>query len=118
MAHPDNKPPMAKAPLTVALPVRNQSGRLDRSLSAWWGYLAKLERPFEIVLVDDGSADDTPKRAEQFAAKHTEVIVVRCEQPRGFGAALRMALERAKHPLFFYTSLDCPYQPSDLQKLL
>jgi len=118
MPHPDNKPPMNDAPISVAVPVHNQSAQIDKALSAWANYLAKLERPFEILVVDDASSDDTAKRVEQFATKHPQVILLRQEQQHGVGAALRVALAQAKHPLFFYTSLDYPYQPADLQKLL
>ena len=77
-----------------------------------------MDRSYEILLVDDGSDDDTVGRAEAYSAKHPEVMILRHERPKGFGACLRTALQRARHPLFFYTALDYPYRPSDLKKLL
>jgi hypothetical protein len=118
MPHPDNKPAIAGAALSVAIPVRNQAEKLTANLSAWTALLGKLERPHEILLVDDGSSDNTVSQAEAFGAKHPALILLRHEQPRGFGAALRTALEKARFPLFFYTSFDYPYKPSDLRKLL
>src|SRR5262249_32453066 len=53
-----------------------------------------------------------------YAGKHPNVILLKHDRPRGFGAALRTALEKAQHPLFFYSSFDYPYQPSDLRKLI
>ncbi len=69
-------------------------------------------------MVDDGSSDDTAARADAVAARHPEVVVLRLEKPAGFGAALRAAIDRSRYPLFFYTSLDYPYQPSDIRILL
>lgn len=80
--------------------------------------MTKLGRPFEILVVDDGSGDDSAKHAEAIAEKHSEVMVLKLEKPEGFGAALRTAVDRSQYPLFFYTSLDYPYQPSDLRALL
>jgi glycosyltransferase involved in cell wall biosynthesis len=118
MPHPEDKPPIAGAPLSVAIPIRDQSERVTPSLSAWQNLLDKLERPYEILLIDDGSVDDTATRAEAYAAKHSHVVLLRHAQPLGFGAALRTALEKAQYPLFFYTAFDYPYQPADLRKLL
>lgn len=80
--------------------------------------LSKLDRPFEILLVDDGSTDATPDRAQAIAARNPDVTVLTHSSPLGFGAAIRTALAKARHPLFFYTSLDYPYQTTDLRRLL
>ncbi len=118
MPHPDNKPSIARSPISMALPVQNQAALVEKAVPAWVSALQKLERPFELLVVDDASSDDTLTRARSVAARHPEVIVLTHETPRGYGAALRTALEKAKHPLFFYSSLDYPYQTSDLKKLL
>jgi glycosyltransferase involved in cell wall biosynthesis len=80
--------------------------------------LGKLDRPFEILLVDDGSTDATAARAQAIAARNPDVIVLTHDSPKGYGAGIRTALAHARHPLFFYTSLDYPYQTIDLRKLL
>jgi glycosyltransferase involved in cell wall biosynthesis len=85
---------------------------------AWIEYLKTLALPFEILLVDDGSDDATFATAECLAAKHVELIPMRIEKPAGFGAALRLALKASRHPLFFYTAFDYPYDPAELKKLL
>lgn len=77
-----------------------------------------MGRPFEILLIDEASDDDTFAAAECLAVKHAELIPIRLEKPAGVGAALRTAVARSRHPLFFYTTIDYPYQPSELKKLL
>jgi glycosyltransferase involved in cell wall biosynthesis len=118
MPHPENKPAISKEAISLAIPVRNHASVLPARLQAWIQYLRHLERPFEILLIDDGSTDETgtlvAKSAEQFA----EVVVLPPPPLRGFGACLRSALEKAKYPLFFYSALDYPYVPHELRKLL
>jgi glycosyltransferase involved in cell wall biosynthesis len=118
MPHPANKAPVATAPLSVAILVRNQAAILEPRVTAWLQYLRTLARPFEILLVDDASDDDTFAAAESVAVKNVELSPIRLEKPTGIGAALRAALQRSQHPLFFYTTLDYLYQPSELKKLL
>src|SRR5258707_13007555 len=47
--------------LTFLLPVCNQSGHLEQVLASWSTLLEKLERRYEILLIDDGSTDATHK---------------------------------------------------------
>ncbi|HEV3142674.1 MAG TPA: glycosyltransferase family 2 protein [Gemmataceae bacterium] len=118
MPHPDNKPAIAKEAITVALPVHNQANHLEKSMRAWIQFLRQRGREFEVILIDDGSTDETGTLALALAKENPEVTFMQQPAARGFGAALRMALEKAQYPLFFYTSLDYPYAPADLQKLL
>jgi glycosyltransferase involved in cell wall biosynthesis len=99
--------------ITVVIPVHNSADRLDR-IAGWRSSLEKSGRTFEILVVDDGSTDATATKL--VAGPHTRVL--RHDTRKGFGACLRTALNEASFPLFFYTSLDYPYTPSDLRKLL
>lgn len=105
-------------PLSVLIPVRDVGEKLASAVGEWCDALGKLGHEWELILVDDGSADDTHAKAEALAAKRPHVRVLRHDAPRGFGAALRTALADARHPLVFYTSLDYPYTPGDLRDLL
>src|SRR5262245_44171320 len=118
MPHPDNKPAVSHQPISMALVIRNQAVLVDRALPAWVAALSKLERPFEILVVDDGSNDESAIRAQIVANSHPEVQVLSSGPTLGFGAALRAAIDKARYPLFLYTALDYPYQTSDLRKLL
>jgi glycosyltransferase involved in cell wall biosynthesis len=111
-------PPVASQPLTVALLAHNDASHVEDLLSAWAQYLDGLERDYQILLVDDGSVDDTTQRADGLRDKISRLEVLRHEKPAGVGAALRTALASAKHPLFFYTLCDPRFRPDDLPRLL
>jgi glycosyltransferase involved in cell wall biosynthesis len=102
----------------VLLPCFNQAAGLSAIVDGWLRALNKLDREFELVLVDDGSTDGTHDVAGGFAARNPRVTVYRHDQRQGFGAALRTGVAAAQSPLVMYTACDYPYQPADLTKLL
>ena len=104
--------------LTVALPVFDQGKTLAKAVAAWQPVLDALQRPFELLIVDDGSRDDTRAQADLLASKNTRIRVLCHPDRKGFGAAVRTALEAGKYPLFFYTSIDHGWNPGDLPRLL
>ncbi len=104
----------APEPVTVVLPVHNAAARIGPAVGIWHDALGKLGREFELFVVDDGSTDATAEAV----GDRRHVRVLRHESRRGFGACLRTALAEAKHPLIAYSSLDYPYTPADLGKLL
>ncbi len=111
-------PAVASQPLTVALLAQNDARHVGDLISAWAQHLDGLKRDYQILLVDDGSSDDTTQRAASLREKVSRLEVLRHELPAGVGAALRTALAAAKHPLFFYTLCDPRYCPDDLPRML
>ncbi|HEY1188333.1 MAG TPA: glycosyltransferase family 2 protein, partial [Gemmata sp.] len=72
---------------------------------------------FEIIVVDDGSSDATPRevcRALE-TAPHTRFL--RHQLNRGYGAALRTGFEAARCPLVAFTDADCQFDLADLAPL-
>jgi len=104
--------------LTVVLPVFNQEKTLGNVVSSWIATLDSLRRPYELLIVDDGSIDGTKAQAEVFAGRNNRIRVLSQPQQTGFGACLRMAIADSKQPLVFYTSTDHAWHPSDLTRML
>lgn len=116
MAQPTTAP---RPGVTVVVPTHDAADKLEKMLPAWGAVLARAKRPYEILIVDDGSTDRTPAVVEAMVGgRVSHVRGLKHETPRGFGACLRTALAEAHYPLFCYVSPDYPYTPHDLYGML
>jgi glycosyltransferase involved in cell wall biosynthesis len=118
MPEPAKRLPIATAALSLVLPAHNAGADLDALLAPWVEFLERRQRPYEILLVNDGSTDDTGARADELARQHKTLHVHHHATPLGFGAALRTGARAARHPLLAYGPCDRQYQAADLQRLL
>ncbi|HEV8631861.1 MAG TPA: glycosyltransferase, partial [Thermoanaerobaculia bacterium] len=73
--------------LSVVIPAFNEASRLGETLQRVVSYLERRGEPFEVLVVDDGSADATVEVAGQYG--HRGVYVLELARNRGKGAALR-----------------------------
>jgi glycosyltransferase involved in cell wall biosynthesis len=112
------KPVAPRDGVTVVIPAHNAAAALDQVLPAWGAVLSGLGRPFEILVVNDGSTDNTAAVLEKRRANVPHLHVLKHDARCGFGACLRTALAEAKHPLFMYAGADYPYTPSDIKVML
>ena len=110
---PAETPPLA---LSIVIPAYNESARLPRTLAALRsaideGALAPLAVE-EVIVVDDGSTDDTLRSIEAVLEGPWTTRVHRFEQNRGKGAAVRAGLALATRPwiLFADADLATPWQ--------
>src|SRR5438445_574311 len=99
MNEPLNRPKIAQEPISVLLPTYNQAAGLEAIVGAWVRELDRLERPYELIVIDDASTDATPAILERLSATKVAVAVVRHDERKGFGAGLRTGLAAARHPL-------------------
>jgi len=80
--------------LSIIVPAYNESGNVEAVVDTITRAVAELD-DFEILLVDDGSSDDTGKIADRLAESHSRVTAVHHPTNRGFAAAYRTGLDLA-----------------------
>jgi glycosyltransferase involved in cell wall biosynthesis len=100
--------------LSVVMPVYNEQATLRQIVAA---VLAVPIRK-EIVLVDDGSKDDSRKILAELAAAHPEVRVYEHDKNQGKGAALRTGFQLARGEVVVVQDADLEYDPGDYPVLL
>lgn len=101
--------------ISVVVPAFNESRRLKATLESIVSYLSARGGEFEVLVVDDGSDDDTAALAEGFASRGVRVL--RHAGNRGKGAALRtgVAVSRGEWVLLCDADLATPIE--ELQAL-
>src|SRR5438132_9509939 len=105
---PHERLPIAQAPISLVLTARNATASLDEILDGWTQWLEGLKRPFEILLVDEGSTDNTLDRADNRARDQPALRILRPEV-RGVGAALDTGVRAAQYPLVCFAPCDKQY---------
>ena len=112
-ARPASKP----AGLSVFFPAYNDSGTIASMVIRAVRAAAELTPDFEIIVVDDGSADSTADIADELARTYPQVRAVHHPTNRDYGAALQTGFRSATKELIFYTDGDAQYDPSELSAL-
>lgn len=92
---------MKKSSLSIVIPAYNEEQSLGYLLKDTLKDLPKLVKDFEIIVVDDGSTDKTPKIADSFKKKNKHVRVIH-KKNEGFNKAMIMGLKAAKKKYVAY----------------
>lgn len=111
------KPESAKPELSVVIPVFNEEdcvGPLHREISR---ALAGVGRAYEILFVDDGSADGTAECVRRLAAEDPTVRLVRLRRNCGQTAAMRAGFDHAAGEVVVSMDGDLQNDPADIPRL-
>ena len=107
----------SKPGLSVFFPAYNDSGTIASLVITALHTARELTSDFEIIIVNDGSADATAQIADELARTYPEVRVVHHPRNRGYGGALRSGFQAATRELVFYTDGDAQYDPKEMAVL-
>lgn len=106
--------------ISVVIPCFNEADNVDQMHEQLSAIRPELEQrgAFELVLVDDGSADDTFARLSDAFAAWDNVQIIQHERNRGLGAALRTGFAHARGEVIVATDSDGTYPFTTIPKLL
>jgi glycosyltransferase involved in cell wall biosynthesis len=104
--------------LSIIIPVYNEAETVDRVIERVLAVeLEDFER--EIIVVNDGSTDETGAILERLADRWSSLLtVIHHEENQGKGAAIRTALERVGGDIVITQDADLEYDPREYSKLL
>lgn len=104
--------------LTIIIPCYNEEKLISSVLEKV--LLTTLEKNLEkqIIIVNDGSTDNSALAINQFCEKNPSAISIHQQKNSGKGAAIRAALQRADGDIIIIQDADFEYDPKDYTKLL
>ena len=103
--------------LSIFFPAYNDSGTIASLVITALRTARKLTPDHEVIVVNDGSGDNTAEILDELARTYPEVRIVHHEKNRGYGGALRTGFATATRELVFYTDGDGQYDPSEMEVL-
>ncbi len=102
--------------LSVVMPCYNEARRLPPTLEHTLDYLRQCGADYEIIVVDDGSADETAGAAHAVAARDARVRVIRYTPNRGKGHAVRIGMLAATKAAVLFMDADNSTEIEEVEK--
>jgi hypothetical protein len=107
-----------RAFLSLCMPAYNEAANIEDTLDAACAILPEFVQRFEVVVVNDGSRDQTGEVVARYAQKDPRVRLVQHAHNRGYGAAVSTGLRSARGDLVAFTDSDGQFSFLDLPQLL
>jgi glycosyltransferase involved in cell wall biosynthesis len=104
--------------ISVFFPCYNEQENVGRTVEKALEVMQQLNADFEVIIVDDGSSDDTGRIADEIAGHHGKVKVVHHQRNLGYGAALQSGFKASIKELVFYTDGDGQFDINEMPPLL
>jgi glycosyltransferase involved in cell wall biosynthesis len=104
--------------LTAFFPAYNDQHTIEGIVRTVAEEMRKVTNDFEVLVVDDGSKDQTGAILDRLKTELPFLRVIHHERNLGYGAALITGFNNAKKDLIFYTDGDGQYDVRELHNLL
>ena len=111
--------------ISAFFPAYNDAGTIasmvvstDRTLRSLPAKYPSISDDYEIIVVNDGSADHTGEVLDELAGRYPRLKVITHPKNRGYGGALRTGFGSSTRDLVFYTDGDAQYDPRELERLI
>ncbi|MBU1061154.1 MAG: glycosyltransferase family 2 protein [Candidatus Omnitrophica bacterium] len=108
--------------LSIIMPAFNEGENIAHSVEEVLAYSKKLHdmnMSFEVLVVNDGSDDNTPDIINRLALEYPqEVVAINNSRNSGYGYSIAKAIEKSRYDLVFFTDADRQFKIGSLDLLL
>ena len=104
--------------ISVFFPAYNEERNVAAMVDRFRAVLPRIADAYEIIVVNDGSADRTGAVADELAAADQHVRVVHHPTNRGYGGALKSGFAASRHEYVFFTDGDGQFDVAEIDRLL
>ena len=109
---------MEKPEITIFFPVYNDENTIANMTEKCIHTLKEVASNYEVIIINDGSPDNSGAVADEMAKKYDFVRVIHHPQNKGYGAAIKSGLENAQYEWVCFTDGDDEYDIEDLRKMI
>jgi glycosyltransferase involved in cell wall biosynthesis len=104
--------------LSLVIPCYNEQENVTELLSRVEASLTRIDKPFEVVIIDDGSTDDTPRLLANASQTYPWLRVLRMQQNSGQSAAFQAGFDAARGQVIATIDADLQNDPAEIPRLL
>lgn len=92
--------------LSVFFPTYNEESNIEDTVLKAKKVLQKVAKEWEILIINDGSKDNTEQVAKELEKKDLNIKLINHKVNRGYGGALKTGLQKSKYPWISFTDSD------------
>lgn len=108
----------AKPEVSVVCPMYNEGERIAANLEHLFAALERLGRSWEVILINDGSTDDSGEHAERVAALDSRLRLIGYPVNRGRGFAIRQGFQAARGEIIAVTESDLSWGGDIIERMV
>ena len=103
---------------SVVVPLKNEEDNIKELIDELKPIMSKMNEPWEIICIDDGSSDNTLKILKELALIHPELRIIIFNKNYGQSSAFDAGFKNARGELIITMDGDRQNDPADIPKLL
>lgn len=104
--------------LSLVIPAYNEQENIPTLLGRASAAMQQIDKPFEIIVIDDGSTDETPRLLREAAKQHPWLRVLRLRKNAGQSAAFEAGFAAARGQVIATIDADLQNDPEEIPRLL
>lgn len=104
--------------LSIVIPAFNEENRISNTLLLFADYLSQKTLSYELIVVDDGSSDQTIKVVEKLTSTIPHLRILALSENKGKGAAVREGMLAAKGEIRLFSDADGATPIEELEKVI
>ena len=106
--------------LTIVIPAFNEAKKIEATINEVTGYLSGKGYSYELIIVDDGSEDDTPEIVKRYRTlkSNGNIRILENVHNRGKGYAVRKGIKEATGGYILFMDADNSTRINELERML
>ena len=104
--------------LSLFFPAYNEEANAEKTILKAKNVLEKIAKNWEILVINDGSKDDTKEVVTKLVKIDSRIKLINHEMNRGYGAAFKSGLYNAKYNWISFTDIDGQFDFSEINKFI
>ncbi len=105
-----------KISLSVVIPAHNEQNNIVFAVEQTIAEF-KSFKTAELIIINDGSTDDTQKELVNLAKKHKNLVILEHNENEGLAKSLKDGFSKVSNDYIVFNSADLPLNPGDISKL-